>query len=138
MTHGNGLDVVGIRVIGVNRETIPCGFRGYLQADQHYALEETDSGLLERVKQLFDIVQPNPIVDEFGRALTNVVEMDFWTRHRDPQARVVHTESVLESSVESQIPVYVTNLKALETNYFVTTSSKVQPGASAASCKAVT
>ena len=98
----------------------------YLQADQRYVIEQTDSGLVERLKHFFDLTPRSPIVDVFGRPLTNSVEMEFWTRHRDSQARMAHADSVLESAVESQIPIYVTNLKALAIRYFATTSEETQ------------
>ena len=93
----------------------------YVRADQHYVVEPVDSGLFDRLKRLFDDARPEAIVDVFDRPLVNSVEMDFWTRHRNASVRMPHRETVLETSIESQIPIYVTNLTSIDTKYFATT-----------------
>ncbi len=57
------------------------------------------------------------IHDEFGRSLAVQPQMSFFTDHRLPDFTLAHHQSVLEKSVDSELPLYVTNLRKLKINY---------------------
>ena len=55
--------------------------------------------------------------DEFGRALAADIELRFRTDHRRPALALEHEASVLESGVDSHLPVVVTNLRTLRLEF---------------------
>ena len=72
-----------------------------LKADQRY-----------RVK-----MDADRLVDEFGRKLDRDVRFAFYTAHREPDLRLTHSQAVLEKSVDTDVPVYVTNLDRIGISY---------------------
>ncbi len=66
------------------------------------------------------------INDEFGRSIHLPEQAWFFTDHRLPNYELVHHYSVLEQQVDSELPIYVTNLEQLTLNY----KSLTQQGAS--------
>ncbi len=61
--------------------------------------------------------QVDGLVDVFGRPLEDSVEISFWTNHRRPDFKLVHHEAVLEVDVDSEVPLYVTNLDEVRLDY---------------------
>ncbi|MGV7220391.1 MAG: alpha-2-macroglobulin family protein [Nitrospinales bacterium] len=61
--------------------------------------------------------QENFFHDEFGRKLTNPIDLTFFTNHRDPDFHLAHKTAVLEKQVDTKIPLYVTNLEEMNFNY---------------------
>ncbi len=57
------------------------------------------------------------IRDEFGRLLKSAIDLSFETDHRSPDYLLLHEDAVLESGVESEYPLYVTNLNEVRLNY---------------------
>ncbi|MBA3036499.1 MAG: large extracellular alpha-helical protein, partial [Desulfobacterium sp.] len=57
------------------------------------------------------------IKDEFGRKLKNKADFDFFTDHREPNIKLNHDYAVLEKGVESDVPLYVTNLNKVIVTY---------------------
>jgi len=56
--------------------------------------------------------------DEFGRKLINGnIDFNFYTAHREPRLRLLHNTAVLETGVDSELPLYVTNLDSVVLNY---------------------
>ncbi|MCU7958448.1 MAG: large extracellular alpha-helical protein [gamma proteobacterium symbiont of Bathyaustriella thionipta] len=55
--------------------------------------------------------------DEFGRSLPASARMSFATAHRRPKIQLPHQQAVLESGVDSAVPVYVTNLDSITMDY---------------------
>ncbi len=55
--------------------------------------------------------------DEFGRPLDRDLDFTFLTDHRPPRLHLGHPTSVLESGVETHLPVVVTNLDAVQTSF---------------------
>lgn len=55
--------------------------------------------------------------DEFGRSLDEPINLQFATDHRSPRHVFEHPFSVLEQDVDSELPIYVTNLKRLDLSY---------------------
>ncbi|OQW93539.1 MAG: large extracellular alpha-helical protein, partial [Beggiatoa sp. IS2] len=68
------------------------------------------------------IFNPSLFQDEFGRPLPNPVEMQFATDHRAPDYTFEHNISVLEKDVDSELPLYVTNLQKVDVEYSVLTA----------------
>lgn len=63
---------------------------------------------------------PNPASgpkDEFGRALTRPIDFEFATSHRPPAYTLAHPTAVLEQGVDSEVPLYVTNLERYTLGY---------------------
>jgi len=55
--------------------------------------------------------------DEFGRTLAAPVDLTFATTHRPPDYTLEHTTAVLEQGVDSDVPLYVTNLERYTLRY---------------------
>ncbi len=55
--------------------------------------------------------------DEFDRKLNSSKAVTFFTAHREPRLHLNHHTAVLEKNVDSDIPLYVTNLNAIRFNY---------------------
>ena len=70
--------------------------------------------------------------DEFNRALPQAVALAFRTDHRRPDFKLLHHDAVLESSVDSEPPLYVTNLSGVRLDYRVLNAAGVQQGLSQA------
>jgi len=60
---------------------------------------------------------PQRIKDEFGRRLTEAIDLQFTTAHRPPDLVVRHPISVLEQQVETHVPLEVLNLEAVHVQY---------------------
>ncbi|ANM28460.1 hypothetical protein ABI59_00685 [Acidobacteria bacterium Mor1] len=65
--------------------------------------------------------------DEFGRGLAGGMDFVFRTNNRRPRLRLNHTVSVLESDVETHLPVVVTNLAQLHLKHRVHTVDGTGP-----------
>ncbi|MFO1242481.1 MAG: MG2 domain-containing protein [Rickettsiales bacterium] len=48
--------------------------------------------------------------DEFGRVLSLPPAIQFATDHRKPNFEILHHEAILEKEIDSELPLYVTNL----------------------------
>jgi len=57
------------------------------------------------------------IEDEFGRRLKAPIDMTFLTDHRPPNFELTHKTAVLEQGVDSDVPLYVTNLDGVSLSY---------------------
>lgn len=64
--------------------------------------------------------------DRFGRVLGSDAALRFATAARTPRLVFEHTPAVLESGVDSEVPVFVTNLAQLDARYRVLTASGVE------------
>jgi uncharacterized protein YfaS (alpha-2-macroglobulin family) len=64
--------------------------------------------------------------DEFGRELEGIGAMAFSTGHRNPNFEIAHHEAVLEKGVDSEVPLYVNNLKSATLNYRSVTADSAQ------------
>jgi alpha-2-macroglobulin len=67
--------------------------------------------------------------DEFGRALAAPIDFAFATSHRPPDYTLVHTTAVLEQGVDSEVPLYVTNLQRYTLRYRSLTPAAARAGA---------
>jgi uncharacterized protein YfaS (alpha-2-macroglobulin family) len=68
--------------------------------------------------------------DEFGRPLAAPFNLAFMTDHRPPAYTLVHTTAVLERGVDSEVPLYVTNLDGVTVNYRALTPAGAEAGRS--------
>ena len=59
----------------------------------------------------------NALRDEFGRPLNVPIDMHFMTDHRLPDFVLTHPQAVLEKSLDSQVPLVVTNLEKVDITY---------------------
>lgn len=73
----------------------------YLQAHQRYSVHLDDENL----------------TDEFGRRLGRAIDFDFHTSHREPNLKLGHHAAVLEKGVNTDVPLYVTNLDHVDIRY---------------------
>lgn len=55
--------------------------------------------------------------DEFSRSLVNGENFEFFTSHREPSLVVNHSDAVLEQGIDSDVPLYVTNLTNVDIHY---------------------
>ena len=60
---------------------------------------------------------PTGIRDEFGRPLAEAFDVTIMTDHRKPDYKLVHGDAVLETGLDSELPLYVTNLEEVQLNY---------------------
>jgi uncharacterized protein YfaS (alpha-2-macroglobulin family) len=65
------------------------------------------------------------IRDEFGRPLAEDIDFRFRTDHRRPRLVLGHNASVLETGVETHLPVVLTNLRQLNVSLNVLTGETV-------------
>ncbi|MFC1567625.1 alpha-2-macroglobulin family protein [Pseudomonadota bacterium] len=73
----------------------------FLQANQDYTVT----------------IDHESLADEFGRKLDNKTDFNFFTSHREPKLKLNHNNAVLEKNVDTDIPLYVTNLDSVSTSY---------------------
>ncbi len=66
---------------------------------------------------------PKAFQDEFGRSLAEPIDLAFATDHRSPKHVFEHDFAVLETGVDSELPLYVTNLDKVTLNYNVLTAT---------------
>lgn len=90
-----------------------------LKAAQEYRIisGQQAPGMLDRLKSWFFDTPLPQLQDEFGRPLKNPIDLSFFTDHRLPNFELVNDTAVLESGVDSEVPLYVTNLQRVEVDY---------------------
>src|SRR5690606_25286468 len=72
----------------------------------------------------------SPPEDEFGRPLAAPIDLTFRTDHRPPDFTLVHPVGVLEAGLDSDVPLYVTNLDEVTLEYRTLTGDGAQQSAS--------
>lgn len=98
---------------------LPAG----LKAAQDYLAQSRSQSMnwFERawhwIKSLFTTTSPIEVQDIFGRELTAPVHMAFATGHRTPNFVLDYSHAVLEKNVDSEVPLYVNNLKGYSFDY---------------------
>ena len=71
----------------------------------------------------YDLYIGADTLDEAGRSLPKSIDMAFLTGHRKPNLLLNHNHSVLEENVDSELPIYVTNLDSLELSSYSLTKA---------------
>ncbi|MDD3371866.1 MAG: MG2 domain-containing protein, partial [Alphaproteobacteria bacterium] len=66
--------------------------------------------------------------DEFGRPLQEDIDFSFRTDHRKPNYEIVHSSAVLEQGIDSDVPLYVNNLRKASLHYRRLTAQGAQEG----------
>ncbi len=95
------------------------------QRDKTYTL-----WLPEHLKawQNYQLFLPSKVEDAFGRRLPLPTQMRFATNHRPPDYSFEHNTAVLESGVDSQVPIVVTNLDYVNMKYHLLTARGARNG----------
>ncbi len=73
--------------------------------------------LLQAYEMYSILFDTNNLKDEFNRTLKNKISFDFFTSHRQANLKINHQFAVLEKGVESEVPLYVTNLDDVTVTY---------------------
>lgn len=85
-------------------------------------------GYLKAWEQYRIAFDPESFTDEFGRTLTGDSTISFFTAHREPNLFLNHPYAVLEKDVDTDIPLYVTNLDSIRVDYQRFTGDKRESG----------
>lgn len=96
-----------------------------LKAAQTYTVKTKPPNLdiLDTIKSWFFEVRSSELQDEFGRTLKEPIDLTFLTDHREPNFDLVHNTAVIEAQVDSDVPLYVTNLDNVTFDYKKLTSN---------------
>ncbi len=98
------------------------GYTRHNYLDRYYDKEENYRIWLPEVLKAYQIYQLQAdnltaFQDQFGRSLTQPINFQFATDHRAPRHQFEHEFSILEQGVDSELPIYITNLTELTLNY---------------------
>ena len=109
-----------------------------LKANSSYHVSTRDAaaagGLWARITawfhRLFDkgAAPATGIVDEFGRALPAPIDITLYTDNRSPNYVMPYRDAVLESQIDSEVPLYVNNLEKTAFAYTRLTPTGVKAG----------
>lgn len=81
---------------------------------------------LDKLKNIFRKTKIATIEDEMGRTLATPIQFSFSTNHRNPNFEMPLQDAVLESGIDSDLPLYVNNLTKFGFDYNVITPSGVK------------
>ncbi len=73
--------------------------------------------LLQAYEKYTVEITADTIRDEFSRRLQRNITFDFYTAHRQPNLKLSHAYAVLEKGVDTDVPLYVTNLDNISITY---------------------
>lgn len=108
-----------------------ANYSGYLNLNRPHEIGQTYVVWLpERLlaAQLYQLSAPQGrLRDAFGRALNDGLEMVFMTDHRRSNLVLAHQHAVLEKSVNTDVPLYVTNLERVTAEFTTLTTSEHTP-----------
>lgn len=95
-----------------------------LKAFQTYNVKSNkpNLSLIEKVKSKFSQSRISDIKDEFGRYLKNPIDLTFFTDHRPPNYELAYQAAILEKQIDSDIPLYLTNIDQVTFEYQALTS----------------
>lgn len=110
---------------------LPQGLKA--ATDYTITLPEKELGFFARIgawfRSLFGKKDPaTALADEFSTALDKGFTLKVATNHRRPNFELNHRTAVLESSVDSDVPLYVNNLKTTTFNYKSLTAEGAKDG----------
>jgi len=88
-----------------------------LKPFRDYQVSLPAPGFLDTIVAWVSDAPVNGLVDVFGRPLDAALEVSFWTNHRRPDFKLVHQEAVLEAGIDSEVPLYTTNLDSVQLNF---------------------
>ncbi|MEM7620939.1 MAG: alpha-2-macroglobulin family protein [Pseudomonadota bacterium] len=95
-----------------------------LKANKNYTFKtkQADLSFTDIIKLWVTDVQLSNLEDVFGRKLKKPIDLTFFTDHRAPNFELVHRTAVLEEQIDSDVPLYVTNLDSVTFDYKKLTS----------------
>lgn len=70
-----------------------------------------------QARQAYRVRIDPELADAFGRPLEQEASLAFRTGARPPHLEIVHSHAVVESQVDSELPIAITNLDALDLRY---------------------
>jgi uncharacterized protein YfaS (alpha-2-macroglobulin family) len=70
-----------------------------------------------QARRQYRITDSDTIHDEFGRPLENLFDIVFQTDARPPNLELMYRQAVVESQVDNDVPLTVTNLRHLDIRY---------------------
>jgi len=74
-------------------------------------------GFFDKALSFITKIRASDLEDEFGRKLYEPIDLKFFTDHRPPNFELTHRISVIEKGIDSEVPLYVTNLDKVNLNY---------------------
>lgn len=99
-----------------------------LKADQKYNIKtkERPKSAFNKLKRWFNGGIKNELKDEFSRNLKSPIDLTFFTDHRKPNFEINHHTAILESQIDSEVPLYVTNIDNISFDYKKLTTKGVK------------
>ncbi|TDJ03975.1 MAG: large extracellular alpha-helical protein, partial [Deltaproteobacteria bacterium] len=112
-------DYSGLRSAHKKDRVYKVWFPEILKAAEKYHIRSKPPKLefLDNLKSLFTSIRASELKDEFGRTLTDPIDINFYTDHRPPNFNLIHKTAVIEKDVDSDLPIYVTNLGKVNIRY---------------------
>ncbi len=112
-------DYSGLRTAHKKDRIYRVWFPEILKAFDKYGIKSKPAklSLTDNIKSIFSQSRASDLRDEFGRALSKPIDIEFYTDHRPPNFELVHRTSVIEKHVDSELPIYVTNLDRINIKY---------------------
>lgn len=80
------------------------------------------------IKSIFSNEKIDNLEDAFGTTLDAPIHFEFMTDHREPDFHLDYDNAVLESGLQTEQPLFVTNLSFVDFNYSRITTSKNEVG----------
>ncbi len=71
--------------------------------------------------------EANSLEDEFGRPVTRAIDMSFETDHLPPELSVYKDMSILEKGLDTDLPVFATNIDGIDLRYQAFTTTRKSP-----------
>lgn len=91
-----------------------------LKAITSYNIKTSEKNILVKmwywVRSIF-FKNSSYIKDDFGRYLKSEIDVTFKTDNRKPNFEMVYSNAVIESGIDSEVPLYVTNIDKAIFNY---------------------
>lgn len=123
---------------GTYRSVEPEGYSVYLpyglKAAATYTLSAQTAQhgffgrILAAIKSLLGAEPETELLDVFGRPLKGAFSITFATDDRKPNYVLEYSNAVLESQVNSDVPLYVNNLESVTLNYDALTATGLKTG----------
>ena len=115
----NQRDYSGLRNAHKKDQSYQVWLPEILKAAETYSVKtkEADLGIIDTILSWFFDVRASDLEDEFGRNLMEAVDLSFYTDHRKPNFKLTHKTAVLEEQIDSEVPLYVTNLDKIKFDY---------------------
>jgi uncharacterized protein YfaS (alpha-2-macroglobulin family) len=112
-------DYSGLRTAHKKDRIYRVWFPEILKAAHTYKIKSRPAKLdiIDNIKSIFTSIRASELQDEFGRTLMQPIDISFYTDHRPPNFDIIHRTAVIEKNVDSDLPIYVTNLDKVNIKY---------------------